>query len=128
MTVTLPVAFGMITSTLVLFPAFTSLGVIMLISTSCFGSVGSSSTSNVYVVNPALYASVPALSAVTVYEPALIISYSPVTVSPFILIVKSPSVTFSTSIVILSPTLASIIGVMLSSASLLDASNITVTI
>ena len=74
-----------------------------------------------------LYASVAALSTTTVYVPAFVISYSPVTSSPFTFMVKAPSVSFSTVIVMMSP-ISAVIGVMFNTASFLFASNTLVTV
>ena len=63
------------------------------------------------------------LSAVIVYEPAFVISYVPVTASPLTLMVNTPSVSTVTSIVMLSPTLASVIGVISMVAFLMPTKN-----
>ena len=57
------------------------------------------------------------------YEPAFVISYTPFTASSLTLMVNAPSLSAVTSIVTLSPTLASVIGVISTVAFLMPIKN-----
>ena len=59
--------------------------------------------------------------------PALVIGYSPVTVSPFTLMVRAPSLSVVALIVTVSP-ISAVISPIVISASFLFASNILVTV